>query len=73
MSAKSQKWTSKYSLDHPTGTADERVGDGDAERLGGLEFGERLDFRGLLNWHWPFVFEKTAETTGTAAISAYPV
>ena len=44
-----EKRTLQYSLDHLIGTADERVGDGDAERLGSLEIDVHLDLCCLLD------------------------
>src|SRR6516165_7475335 len=49
MSALGHKRTSPASFDHLIGTADERVGDGDAERLGGLEVDVHLDLCCLLD------------------------
>ena len=37
------------SFDHLVGAADKRVGDVEAERLGGLEVDDQLDLRGLLD------------------------
>jgi hypothetical protein len=34
-------------FDQLIGAADERIGDSDAERLGGLKVDDQLDFRGL--------------------------
>ena len=36
-------------FDHLVGAADQRVRDGDAERLGGLQVDDHLDFSGLLD------------------------
>ena len=49
MSALGQKRTLRLLFDHLVGTADERVGDGDAERLGGLEVDVHLDLCCLLD------------------------
>jgi hypothetical protein len=45
-----QKRTSRRLLDHLIRTSNERVGNVDAECLGGFEIYDQLDFRSLLNW-----------------------
>jgi hypothetical protein len=37
-------------FDHLVGASKKRLRDGEAERLGGLEVYNQLDFRGLLVW-----------------------
>src|SRR5262249_30077680 len=49
MSAMGQKRTSRRLFDHLIGTVLHRLRHGNAERLGGLEVDEQLDFRDLLD------------------------
>src|SRR5215475_10630092 len=39
-----------HSLDHLVGESKQLVGNGQAERLGGLEIDDQFEFRGLLHW-----------------------
>ena len=39
----------RFTFDHLVGAAEQRERDGEAERLGGLEVDDQLDFRGLLD------------------------